>query len=103
MSADYEETLDGVLGAVLYVEFTTEGRHVVDYRVVLLLVAGASVQTIRVHDSAHGFNEMHRYTRDSGKQTGVRFHRGTLGEGMRAAIVSVKDNYREMIEGWEAT
>jgi hypothetical protein len=44
------------------------------------------VETVRTYDAAHRFNEMHRFTRSRGKQRGVRFHRGNLGEGMRAAI-----------------
>ncbi len=46
-------------------------------------------------------NEMHRYTRSGEKGPGKAFHRGTLGEGMRAAISEVERGYREMIEGWE--
>ncbi len=42
----------------------------------------------------------YRYTRKLGKQPGVVFHRGTLGEGMRAAKQSIRDRYEEMIEGW---
>jgi hypothetical protein len=53
------------------------------------------------HDSAHGYNEMHRYTRVGGKQTGKRFHSGSLGEGMQAAIEEMEDGFIEMIEGWK--
>lgn len=101
MSADYLRILDQVLGAMLQVEFTTDGRSVTDYAVVLLLEAGEVTETIRIYDGAHGDNEMHRYTRSGGKQTGTQFHGGTLGEGMRAAIEEIEDGYREMIEGWE--
>ncbi len=72
----------------------------IDYSLVLLFATAEGTQTIRVYDSAHGFNEMHRYTRASGKQTGTPFHSGSLGEGMRAAISDVKRNFDEMIEGW---
>jgi hypothetical protein len=44
---------------------------------------------------------MHRYTRSAGKQSGTPLHRGTLGDGMRAAIAEIKSGYREMIEGWQ--
>lgn len=71
---------------MLRVEFTTQGREVTDYAVVLLLDTDKGTETIRVYDSAHGHNEMHRYTRSKGKQPGTVFHSGTLGEGMRAAI-----------------
>lgn len=50
---------------------------------------------------AHGHNEMHRYTRSEGKQSGTPLHRGTLGDGMRAAIAEIKSSYPEMIEGWQ--
>ncbi len=101
MSPDYLSILDDDLGAMLGVDFETDGREVTDYAVVLLLEVGDSTQTIRVYDGAHGHNEMHRYTRSSGKQAGTPFHNGTLGEGMRAAIADIKTGYREMVEGWE--
>ncbi len=102
MSALYLRILDHVLGAMLQVEFTTAGREVTDYAVVLLLEAGEDTETIRVSDGAHGLNEMHRYTRGKGKQPGTPFHSGTLGEGMRAAIEEIEGGYREMIEGWQS-
>lgn len=86
---------------MLRVEFTTDGREITDYAVVLLLAIGDTTKTIRVYDGAHGHNEMHRYTRSAGKQQGELFHAGTLGEGMRAAIDEVERGYGEMIEGWE--
>jgi hypothetical protein len=86
---------------MLQVEFTTEGREITDYAVVLLLEVGETTETIRVYDGAHGHNEMHRYTRTKGKQAGTPFHGGTLGEGMRAAIKEIERGYRKMIEGWE--
>ncbi len=98
---DYLRILDHVLGAMLSVEFTTEGREITDYAVVLLLEVGEATETIRVYDGAHGHNEMHRYTRSEAKQAGTPFHSGTLGEGMRAAIKEIEGSYREMIEGWE--
>lgn len=101
MSAYYRRILDHALGALLRVQFTTQGRHIVDYAVVLLLNTEKGTETIRVYDGAHGHNEMHRHTRRKGKQAGTPFHSGTLGEGMRAAIEEIEGSYREMIEGWE--
>jgi hypothetical protein len=101
MGADYLRILDHALGAMLQVEFATEGREVTDYAVVLLLEVGNAIETIRVYDGAHGYNEMHRYTRSEGKQAGAPFNSGTLGEGMRAAIEEIEGGYRKMIEGWE--
>lgn len=101
MSAYYRRILDHALGAVLRVQFTTRGRDVVDYAVVLLLDTEKGAETIRVYDSAHDHNEMHRYARGAGKEPGTVFHGGTLGEGLRAAISEVERGYREMIEGWE--
>lgn len=71
-----------------------------DYSVVLTVWEEGRRQTVRVYDAAHGFNEMHRYTGGGGKQPGERFHAGTLGEGMRAAIDEVRRGYRAMIEAW---
>jgi hypothetical protein len=86
---------------MLRVEFTTDGREIIDYAVVLLLARDGPPETVRVYDGAHGHNEMHRYTRSTGKQQGEPFHAGTLGEGMRAAIDQVERGYGKMIEGWE--
>ncbi len=84
----------------MYVDFRTRGRDVLAYS--LVLVAGESnLETVRVYDSAHGFNEMHRFGRCDGKQPGVPFHAGTLGEGMRAATAAIKSEFLQMIEGWE--
>lgn len=52
-------------------------------------------------DSAHGFNEMHRYSRGGSKLDGVVFSSGTLGEGLRTAMLDIKERYLAMIEGWE--
>jgi hypothetical protein len=41
---------------------------------------------------------MHRHSRGGAKAATVRFHAGSLGEGMRAAIVEVRTNYQEMID-----
>ncbi len=101
MSARWGEIIDFSLGAAIWVEFTTVRGKVTDYTVVLLLPTTDGVKTIRVYDAAHGFNEMHRYTRDGGKQRGTEVHSGTLGEGMRAAIGEIKMGYLKMIEGWE--
>lgn len=101
MSAYYLRVLDHVLGAMLRVEFTSERREVIDYAVVLLLATPEGMETVRVYDSAHGRNEMHRYTRGGGKQPGAPFHSGTLGDGMRAAIEEIERGYREMIEAWQ--
>jgi len=101
MGAHYQRILDHALGALLRVEFTTDGREITDYAVVLLLALDGSTETVRVYDGAHGYNEMHRYTRSDGKQPGEPFHAGTLGEGMRAAIAEIERGYGEMIEGWK--
>jgi hypothetical protein len=44
---------------------------------------------------------MHRYSSSQGKQSGIGFHSGTLGEGMRAAIEEIEHGHHQMIEGWE--
>lgn len=100
MSGHYQKVLDWDLGAVLSVAYTTVKGEVVDYSLVLLLNEVDGLKTIRVYDCAHGFNEMHRYGREIGKQPGVQVHRGTLGEGMNAAIEAIEVSYVAMIEGW---
>jgi hypothetical protein len=101
MSGSYERVLDHARGTVLLVAFTTVGPDVVDYALALLVEAGGELQTVRVYESAHRFNEMHRYTRSGGKQVAVAFHPGTLGEGMRAAIAEIARSHSQMIEGWD--
>lgn len=100
MSARYKELLDLGLGATLSVDFTTVRGKVVDYAIVLLVVAPGGTEAVRVYDAAHGHNEMHRYTNAGGKQDGTKFHSGTLGEGMNDAIDAIKRGHVEMIEGW---
>ena len=100
MSATYRRVLDHALGATLGVEFTTEKGRVLDYAVVLMVVTDETAETVRVYDAAHGFNEMHRFTRNGDKQAGVPFHPGTLADGMQVAIESIEAGYHEMIEGW---
>jgi hypothetical protein len=101
MGARYEFTIDHARGVSASVYFRTRGSEVTEYSLVLLAEREDEAKTIRVYDSAHGFNEMHRYTRSDGKQRAVEVHRGTLGEGMRAAIEDMKSRYPAMIEGWE--
>lgn len=96
----YIDDLDFVRGISLLVWFETDRRDVTNYALVLVVRVGARMETIRVYDAAHGRNEMHRYTKELGKRTGVVFHRGTLGEGMRAAQEAIKGGYEEMIDGW---
>lgn len=100
MSADYTRIIDGVRGVFLHVEFTTERLEVTDYAIVLLIQIDDRMETVRVCDGAHGVNELHRYGRRSGKQAAEIFHRGTLGEGMRAAIEQAESGYEAMIESW---
>jgi hypothetical protein len=100
MSGAYKRVLDGTV--VMHVEYKIErrGPGVVDYSVVLVVEEGDRTETVRVYDGAHGENELHRYTQDGGKQAAEVFDRGTLGEGMRAAIKDIKHGYEEMIDGW---
>jgi hypothetical protein len=101
MAPDYIRVLDAELGIRMAVTFESRGREVTGYAVVLLRGDGSATATIRVYDGAHGHNEMHRYTSRRGKHPGVPFHSGTLGEGMRAAILEIARGYRKMIEGFE--
>lgn len=101
MSASYEVDLDLIGSIVMVVRFTSQGRDVTDYSVVLVAEREGREETIRVYDCAHGHNEMHRYSSAKGKQAGNAFHSGTLGEGLRLAIEEIKSGHRKMIEGWE--
>lgn len=101
MSGAYRRELDAQRGVVLYVEFRTDRRQVVDYAVILTVEGAGGRQTIRSYDGSHGVNEMHRHSADGGKQPAEIFHHGTLGEGMRAAIAACEAGYEEMIEGWQ--
>jgi ferredoxin-NADP reductase len=103
-SQRYRDVLDYEVGARVVVEFSTRGREVIDYAVVLTVddEDGEAV-TVRVYDGSHGVNEMHRHDRAGEKAPAESFHAGTLGEGMRAAIVAVRVGFKEMIDGWRAT
>lgn len=101
MSPRYVLAIDPILGIHMTVEFTTRGPEVTNYAVVLVMRREGRAETIRVYDGAHGRNEMHRYSPSKGKQPGIAFHSGTLGEGMRAAIEEIERGHHQMIEGWE--
>lgn len=67
----------------------------------LLVEIDERLETVRVYDGAHGVNELHRYRRHAGKDAAEVSHRGTLREGMRAAIEETKCGYEAMIESWD--
>jgi hypothetical protein len=100
VSANYVVDLDGAPRVWMSVDFTTDRRDVADYAVVLLVEDGEQIETVRVYDGAHGENDLHRYTRQGGKQAAEVFHHGTLGVGMRAAIEAITCGYQPMIEAW---
>ena len=102
MSGTYNETLDGMRGISMFVEFETERAKVLDYAVVLMVEFQGRLTTVRVYDGSHGRNEMHRYTSRAGKQPAEVFHHGTLGEGMRSAIGAIKRSYEDMVDGWHS-
>jgi hypothetical protein len=100
VGARYEQALNVFETVHLLVEFSSRRDEAIDYALVLVAELGGSVEAIRVYDAAHGVNELHRYTKELGKQPAEVFHRGTLGEGMRTAIAEVQRGFEEMIEGW---
>lgn len=100
MSARYNLDLDLATGARALIDYSTERGSVVGYRVVLVVGTLHGREAVRVYDGSHGFNEMHRYTQMGGKQSGKRFHSGTLGEGLNVAIDEIKKGHVAMIEGW---
>jgi hypothetical protein len=104
MSQRYRDVLDYEIGARIVVEFTTRGREITDYAVVLTVDdEDGEATTVRVYDGAHGVNDMHRHARHGEKAPAETFHAGTLGEGMRAAITAVRTGHKEMIDAWRAT
>jgi hypothetical protein len=103
VSPRYRDTLDYETGVRIVVEFTVRRREVLDYAVILTVEHEGQSAIVRSYDGTHGLNEMHRHSRGGGKAAATRVHAGTLGEGMRAAIVEVRANYQEMIDAWRAT
>src|SRR5208283_1636012 len=101
VSADFTRVLDAALRAFVHVSFRTSRREVLDYAVVLMVELEGQMRTVRLYDGAHDRNELHRYSRDGQKQPAENFHRGTLAEGMRAAIQEIDTGYEEMIESWQ--
>jgi ferredoxin-NADP reductase len=81
-SQRYRDVLDYEVGARIVVEFTSRGREIVDYAVVLTVddEHGEAV-TVRVYDGAHGVNDMHRHDRAGDKAPAESFHAGTLEKG----------------------
>ncbi|MFZ2052249.1 MAG: hypothetical protein WAU69_15115, partial [Solirubrobacteraceae bacterium] len=74
-SQRYRDVLDYEVGARIVVEFTSRGREIVDYAVVLTVddEHGEAV-TVRVYDGAHGVNDMHRHDRAGEKAPAESFH-----------------------------
>jgi hypothetical protein len=72
VSANYTRLIDRLRNVFMHVELTTDRRNVIDYAIVLLV------------------------------QIAEIFHRGTLGEGMRAALHAAESGHEAMIESWEA-
>ena len=103
MSPRYRDTLDYEKGVRIVVEFTVRRREVLDYAVILTVEHEGKSAIVRSYDGTHGVNEMHRHNRGGRKAAAESFHAGTLGEGMRAAIVEVRANYQELIDAWRAT
>lgn len=52
MSQRYRDVLDYEIGARIIVEFTTDGRMIVDYAVILTIDSGEGEATVRVYDGA---------------------------------------------------
>ena len=102
MNVGYIVEFNDDFDSEMHVDFTTHRRDVVGYAVLLTIEHGGERRTVRLYDAAHGVNEMHRYTRSQGKQPAEVFHRGTLGEGMRAATDQIQRTYPLMIEAWQA-
>jgi hypothetical protein len=100
VSADYTRLLDRLVGVFMHGELKTDRREIVDYAIVLLVEVDGELETVRLYDGTHGENELHRYTRDGDKQPAEIFHRGTLAQGMRAAIAEIERGYQTMIESW---
>lgn len=98
---EYRDALDDLELVQVHVEFETCRDEVVDYALVPMVRVAGRFRTVRIYDGAHGRNEMHRYTTKLGKQPAEVFHRGTLGEGMRAALEQIKHGYEEMVSGWQ--
>lgn len=88
-------------GVLLSVIWSLDGPNVVNYSVVLTVDHDGGDVTVRLYDAAHGFNEMHRYTRSGGKQPGEVFHHGTLAEGLNAAYLECRDRYEAIIDAWK--
>jgi hypothetical protein len=58
VSGAYERELDAERGVVLYVEFTTSQRQVVDHAVILAVEHEGRRRTVRIYDGSHSVNEM---------------------------------------------
>src|SRR5437868_15368284 len=75
MGTEYEQPLDVLETVRLFVEFATRRDEVLQYALILVAEVDGCAETIRVYDAAHGCNEMHRYTKQLGKQPATVFHR----------------------------
>lgn len=86
----------------MVVHHVTEQGCLRTYSIVLVVAEPEALTACRLYDNAHGINEMHRYTRDGGKQPGVPFHDGTPAEAMNAAKRAIRRSWREMVDAWKS-
>jgi hypothetical protein len=77
-----------------------ERGRLITYAVALVVSDGTRWRTVRLFDNAHGIHEMHRYTRDGGKQPGETFHHGTPPEALRVARREIAEGWEEMVRAW---
>ena len=66
MTPDWEQTLDPIHRVVVRVAFVKQRREITNYSVVLTMEHAGREVTVRVYDSAHGINDLHRHTETSG-------------------------------------
>jgi hypothetical protein len=87
-------------GAKLFARWETE-RDVIRYAVLLLELVDSGWRPVALFDCSHdGHNDRHRYDRNGQKGPAERFHHGSPGEAMRAAVELIRTDYERMIQQW---
>jgi len=95
---EYDYPLSGE--AIVYARLDTKDGEAVSYAVTLVVEERGEPWTVRVYDNAHGAPEMHRYSREGGKQPAEKAPGATPSEGFNMALDLIASSFTEMIEAW---
>ncbi|HUE25926.1 MAG TPA: hypothetical protein VMP89_04060 [Solirubrobacteraceae bacterium] len=97
----YERSVDIGVAEDVVIRYSSSGRPIERYSVVLLVRTPRGWREVRVFDNHQGSHHMHRYTPTEGKQSAEVFHPGPARAAIPAAIRHLKDHWEAIVEPWK--